>query len=130
MLPPPPLPACPQLLDSWFAEVRGAASSAASCRRAAPRPRPVHARLTHPACPLLLPFPLQYGRYALLNGGNLRAGCPDGARYVTGEPFLSAAALGESKHNRVSVCRQNVVNPWDKAVLFAQGNISERAAPC
>ncbi|KAL4449516.1 hypothetical protein ABPG77_007160 [Micractinium sp. CCAP 211/92] len=72
---------------------------------------------------------IQMGRPALLKAGNTQYGCPAGADFVDGDPLfpadpVSSQALGQSKHNSISVCMPRKTTPGVPASFFAQGVIN------
>lgn len=70
---------------------------------------------------------IKMGRAQLLKEGNTKYGCPAGADFVDGDPLfspISAQALGETKHNSVSVCMPRKTTPGVPASFFAQGVIN------
>lgn len=97
--------ACSQAVRQWPAVL---AFSACRVRPLPARPQPATLCPETLAKSLHLPPPaLQIGRAQLLKDGNTKYGCPKGADFVDGDPLfapISAQALGETKHNSVSVC--------------------------
>ncbi|KAL4443889.1 hypothetical protein ABPG75_011626 [Micractinium tetrahymenae] len=66
---------------------------------------------------------IKMGRAELLKAGNTKYGCPTGADFVDGDPLfpaISGQALGQSKHNSVSVCMPRKTTPVRWGLLLAR----------